>query len=726
MKQIFLEKGKIKKLDIPTPPLRPNHILVKVRYSFISTGTEGATLKESKKSLLQKCLSQTTEKISKIKSAVKDNGIGGTIALIKGSLNKVLEIGYSCSGQVVAVGEGVDKVKIGDLVACAGSSIANHAEYVSVPKNLAIKIKDEKFLKQASLTTIGAIALQGVRRANLALGEKVCVIGLGLIGQITAQLAKQAGCTVYGVDIDDSKLFLAQKLGCEYVYNSYDIDITKEILFNSEHYGVDTTIITAASQSGKIIQQAMEVTRRKGKVVLVGDVKIDFDRNPFYQKEIDFLISCSYGPGRYDKSYEQRGIDYPYGYVRWTENRNMGLFAQLLEESKIDVEPLISHEFDFDKAGEAYEKLFEDGALGLVLRYEGDSGIGPSIHPPITLSAMRSIVYRRARTYKAPKVQALARGQVNVGFIGAGGFAKVKLLPLASKIKSINIHTIVDTNPTNAVNLARQYGAVTYDNDYKKVLDDKRVHAVVIATPHALHAQQAIDALSAGKAVFVEKPAAVTKLQYDKLKDFLNKNKNCLYCVDFNRSFAPFTLKIKSVIKNRTTPLVIHYRMNAGFIPKDHWIQSANHGGRIIGEACHIFELFSFLTDSKPVNISVNSINTTRDDLLSSDNFSVQISFSDGSICSLLYTAIGHAGLAKERMEVFFDGKSIVMDDYRVLKGYGLGRSFNCETKRPDKGHNNLLTQFFDTANTGGPSPLGVDRILMATEVALEVNRLIL
>jgi threonine dehydrogenase-like Zn-dependent dehydrogenase len=359
MKQLFLEKGKVKSLEVPTPPINPNSVLVKVFYSFISSGTEGATINESKKSLLQKSLTNTSEKISKVIGAIKENGVSSAVALIKGSLNKSSQIGYSCSGQVVAAGEKITDIKIGDFVACAGAKIANHAEYVSVPKNLVVKLKNNKNLKEASLTTIGAIALQGIRRADLRLGERICVIGLGLIGQITAQLAKLSGCTVYGVDIDDTKLFLAQKLGCDHVYNSYatEHNIINEILFHTEHYGVDKTIITAASKSGKIIQQAMEITRRKGKVVLVGDVKIDFDRDPLYQKEIDFLISCSYGPGRYDKSYEHDGHDYPYDYVRWTENRNMKLFAELIEKNKINVEALVSQEFGFCEAQSAYETL---------------------------------------------------------------------------------------------------------------------------------------------------------------------------------------------------------------------------------------------------------------------------------------------------------------------------------------------------------------------------------
>jgi predicted dehydrogenase len=324
----------------------------------------------------------------------------------------------------------------------------------------------------------------------------------------------------------------------------------------------------------------------------------------------------------------------------------------------------------------------------------------------------------------------LAKGEVPpktslVALVGAGGFAKIKLLPIISRIKNTTIHTIIDTDPANAINVAKQYNAQNYDNNYKNILDNKDINTVIVATPHALHAQQTIDLLSAGKAVFVEKPAAVTNEQYESLKDFLNKNKNYLYCVDFNRSFAPFNIKIKQAIENRTTPIIINYRMNAGFIPKDHWVQSITHGQRLIGEACHIFELFNFFTESQVKNISVNSIDTRRDDLLSNDNFSVHINYEDGSICSLVFTSLGNKLLAKERMELFFDGKSIVMDDYKVLEGYGLKKSFNHKSKYPDKGHGNLLEKFFEAVQNGHESPISVERILAATKMSLEINKII-
>ncbi len=723
MRQLFLEKGKLLLQNVNVPLVDDGEILVKVHYSFISSGTELSTMNSSGKSLLKKATSNLSGNINKVFGAVRDNGVYGAASLIRSKLNQLLPLGYSCSGRVIAIGKKVEGFKQGDFVACAGAGVANHAEVVVVPKNLAIKIKNNSFLKQASLTTIGAIAMQGARRADLRLGEKVCVLGLGLIGQITAQLAKLSGCEVFGVDIKKDRLDLAKNLGCDQVFSASDPDTTKNINFVSSHYGVDTTIITAASASGTVLQQAMEITRRKGKVVLVGDVKIDFDRDPFYSKEIDLLISCSYGPGRYDDSYEKGGKDYPYSYVRWTENRNMQLFMDLIQNEKIKIDPLISSEYEFNGVSQAYNSLRKNNALGVVLSYQADSDFTKDVDQLIDKVyndlKLDFDLNHEVKKYEPPQ------NDLRVGFIGVGGFAKVKLLPLISKIKNTKICSIVDKDLSNSINIARQYDANYFTTDYKKLLVDDEIDLVVVSTPHKFHTQQTLDLLKSGKAVFVEKPAAVTFEQLEDLKDFFAMNKNSLYCVDFNRSFAPFNLAIKKEVLKRTSPMMINYRMNAGYISKDYWIQSQENGGRIIGEACHIFELFCFFTDAKPVSINVGSLNPNRDDLLSTDNFSVIITMDDGSCCNLIYSALGNSKMHKERMEIFYDQKSIVMRDYLKLEGYGLPESFNKEVSSPDKGHKNLMTQFVKAAKMkNGKSPISVERILMATQISLVVDKL--
>jgi predicted dehydrogenase/threonine dehydrogenase-like Zn-dependent dehydrogenase len=722
MKQVFLKKGQVKLYNIDIPLLDQNSILVRVDYSFISSGTEFATVAASGKSLFEKAYSNFNQNIQKVTGAIKDNGLVATFALIREKLDTVMPLGYSCSGQVVAIGKNVDGFFVGDYVACAGSGYANHADVVVVPKNLAVKIKNHEMLKPCSLTTIGAIALQGIRRANLELGQKVCVIGLGLIGQLTVQLAKLSGSQVYGIDVQENRLELAKNLGADFTFNPSQTDIIKEFDWATSQHGIDATIITASGKDGHIIQQAMGITRRKGKVVLVGDVKIDFDRDPFYSKEIDFLISCAYGPGRYDDAYEKRGVDYPYDYVRWTENRNMELFAKLVQEQKILIDPLVSNEFDLENVEAAYQSLQNRSGLGIILSYKATREQEENWISGVKLPLL-------GEEFQAPTSVAknfMPSSITKLGVIGLGGFCKIKLLPAISKIKNVQIQAMVDTNPTTLINISGQYKVQNTSNDYKKITDTENINTVLIATPHGLHADQAIDCMSAGKAVFVEKPAAVNSEQLKKLSTFLTQNPDAFYCVDFNRSFSPFIKKIKEVVKNRNNPMIIHYRMNAGFIPKDHWLYSPANGGRIIGEACHIFDLFCFLTDAQPVSISVESINSDNSAVKSVDNFATQIRMSDGSCCSLIYTSVGNSESGKERMEVFFDGKSIIMNDYLQLQGFGLSKSFDQTSKTQDKGHEVLLQEFFTAVQTANSQPpIPYQRILTTTKISLIVDDLV-
>jgi len=713
MKQVFLNKGAATVEEFPAPQVSDRSILVAVSYSFISTGTEGATVAASTQdAFIKRLITRAPKYIVKIAQAVREHGVAGTVSLVKGKLKQLLALGYSCSGQVVAVGKDVKHFKVGDYVACAGAGIASHAEFVAVPENLAVRLPGQDLLKDASVTTIGAIAMQGIRRADVRLGETVCVIGLGLIGQITAQILKASGCTVIGVDIVSERIKVARSLGIDFAFDPTECSLKREIDFITEHYGVDATIITAGAPTGEIIDQSMELTRRRGKVVLVGDVKLDFNREVFYKKEIDFLISCSYGPGRYDASYEQEGVDYPYAYVRWTENRNMQLFVKMLSRKQIAIDPLISGQFELERADEAYDFLKNRKPLGIVLSYsppeyeKNGNGDDEAIAVPIEL-----------KSYDAPK------DVLKVGMVGFGGFAKVKLLPIVNTCPGTRVEMVVDVNPENAINGANQNNISAATNSYEDLLTNDDINMVVIATPHKDHARQSIDFLKAGKAVFSEKPAVCTWGELDELKALFKNDKKPLYGVDFNRSFAPFVTKIKDVIQKRSNPLMMTYRMNAGFIPQEHWIQK--QGGRVIGEACHIFELFSSLVEADAVNVSVEVAHPVGDDLTSSDNFSAHIRFSDGSLCSLIYTAFGNAGLDKERMEVFFDGKSIVMDDYKKLMGYGLPVSFNTSSFEQDKGHSKLLRDFIIAARTpDGISPISFERIVRASEMSLIVDEL--
>jgi len=710
MRQVFLEKGAVVVKDVCKPLLDDGSILVSVHYSFVSSGTELATIQHSKQNPLFRNIPQ---KIKKVLESVSQNGIEGTKALIKGRLKGNLQtLGYSCSGRVVAVGSKVTKFREGDFVACAGAGLANHADIVCVPELLAVKLRDEKFLKEGSLTTVGSIALQGIRRAELQLGETVCVIGLGLLGQLTVQLARRSGCRVIGIDLVQDRLRLAKDLGASLVLNANRDEIKKEIDFFTDHHGVDSTIITAASRSDAIVQQAMEVTRKKGRVVLVGDVGLNLQRSPFYKKEIDFLISCSYGPGRYDQKYEREGKDYPYAFVRWTENRNMQAFVQLIETGQIDISSLIAHEASLEQIEEAYGMLKCGKGLGVVLKYlpKPEEEKSTSDH-----EGKKDVPFQPA-----------VRDLVRVGFVGTGGFAKAKLMPIVSKIKKVKINAMVDADIANATNASRTYGVAKALVNDKELFKEDLVDAVMIASPHKFHCSQIINALRNGKAVFCEKPMVTDFNQLHRLSEFVKNKPNVALCVDYNRSFSPYMQKIKKVVQDRSTPLVVHYRMNAGYIPGDHWVQTEVGAGRIVGEACHIFDLFCFLTDARPTSVSVEALHPKQDNLFASDNFMAQIGFDDGSVCGLLYTAVGHTGLGKERMELFFDGKSIVMNDYKELRGFGLPRSFNEKTIRPDKGHEQLIKSFFTSLQQGNQNyPIDFDRLYNIAELSLTIDRLV-
>lgn len=709
MRQIFLEKGAIVVKEVCQPLMDEYSVLVAVHYSFISSGTELATVDNAQAGLL----SNIPSKIKKVIESVTINGLEATKALIKGKLKGELQaIGYSCSGQVIAVGSKIRTLRPGDWVACAGSGIANHADIVCVPEHLVVKLSGKEHLQAASLTTIGAIALQGVRRVQPQLGEVVCVLGLGLLGQITVQLAKLSGCTVVGIDLMPERLELAQKLGADYVYNAADEQLKKEIEFLTHHNGVDSTIITAASKSDAIMQQAMEITRRKGKVVLVGDVGLNLSRDPFYKKEIDFLISCSYGPGRYDASYEQRGQDYPFAYVRWTEQRNLQAFAQLIEQGKINTAELVTAHTDLEHVGQAFELLKNRKALGVILTYGQKDDI-LCVEPAVKAQASQA------------KFVPASKSTWRVGFVGAGGFAKVKLMPLVAKIESAKIHAIVDADVTASQNASNLYGAaraLTADDD---LFREDLVDVVVIASPHKFHCDQAIRALNNGKAVFLEKPMVTDVDQLQRFVAWLGNNPQAPLCVDYNRSFAPYVQKIKKTVEKRHSPLVVHYRMNAGFIPKEHWVQTDIGAGRIIGEACHIIDLFCYLTDSTPVSVSVEALHAGTSNIFPTDNFSAHIRFEDGSLCTLLYTSLGHSGLGKERMELFFDSKSIIMDDYTQLHGFGFPSTFNETTINPDKGHEALMKTFFEQLSqpTFNP-PISFNRLKTTAELTLLIDKL--
>jgi predicted dehydrogenase/threonine dehydrogenase-like Zn-dependent dehydrogenase len=712
MRQLFLDKGALAIKEVSQPLLTNDTMLVAVHYSFVSSGTEASVIASSVGSSL---FTNIGQKITSLTNSLHEYGLQGPKMLVRQRMKGfVQQLGYSCAGRVVAVGNNITRFRVGDLVACAGVGFANHADMICVPENLAVKVSHERSMQQASITTIGAIALQGIRRAQLQLGETVCIIGLGLLGQLSVQLARLAGCTIIGVDLLENRIELAKKSGAVAAYNGTDSNLKTTINFLTGHQGVDCTIIAAASKSDVLVQQAMEFTRRKGKVVLVGDVGLRVQRNPFYSKEIDFLISCSYGPGRYDATYEQHGVDYPYAYVRWTENRNMQAIVSLIEQNQLSITPLISHSVDITNALDGYKTLQEKEGLGILIGYLPNSERLPVSQPTPAVTATT-----------LPKFIPAKKTTLRVGVIGVGGFVRTKLLPILAGINNVKIEAIVDPDAATALSVARLYDVTTILSDDVALFQNDQVDVILVASPHSYHADQIIQALCQGKAVFAEKPMVTSQEKLDQLKSLVSSQPQVPLCVDYNRSFAPFIRAIKEQLRTRSAPCMMHYRMNAGFIPKAHWMQTELGAGRLIGEACHIFELFCFLTDAEPVAISVETMQPNKESLLRTDNAAVQISFSDGSVCSLLYTAVGAAGAGKERLELFYDGKTIIMDDYRTLQGYGLPTSFNQSTHYPDKGHEYLVRQFFGALRADQASmPMSMEHLMRVAQLTLTAHEL--
>ncbi len=706
MRQVLIQRGQVTVENVPAPIVEEGHVLVEVAYSLISAGTEISSVENSGKSLVKRALEQP-DRVLKVIDYLRQQGIQKTVAKVMGQASGASPTGYSCSGVVIQVGKGVEGFHPGDRVACAGAGMANHAEIVLVPSNLVVKVPDGCDLKDAASVTLGAIAMQGVRRADPRLGEIVAVIGLGLLGQLTVQLLKAAGCRVIGLDLDPRRVTVARELGADHVLNPAEVDSKLDIRHLTGDRGVDATIITAASSSDAIVQQAMEMTRKKGRVVVVGAVGLGLKRSPFYEKEIDFLISCSYGPGRYDQEYEGKGVDYPYAYVRWTENRNMVEYLRLVAEGKVRLVSILEREYDLAKAPEAYAELKSEPEkpLGVLLRYP--------------TSTEDSAVPKRV-TKVMLRVQPTS-GRIRIAVIGAGSFAKAVHLPNLRKLSDLyHVRAIVSGTGANALATAQQYGADYASTNYEDVLKDPDVDAVLICTRHHLHAPQAIQAAKAGKAILLEKPLALNQAELDELVDVLQQT-GVPFMVGFNRRFSPAAQRAKEIITDRQNPMMIMYRMNAGYLPPDHWTQTEEGGGRIVGEACHVFDLFQYLVGEKPVtDVAATKISPKTDHILASDNVFVTLRFEEGSVATLLYTALGASAVGKEYMELYADGKVLILDDYRSLRIHGAHLK-GWESSVQDKGHLQELGAFAQYLRGKGQAPIPRQALLQVTKISLRV-----
>jgi len=624
-------------------------------------------------------------------------------------------IGYSVSGEVVTVGEGITDLVAGDLVACAGAGQANHADYVSVKRNLVCRIPQGCSTAAAASATIGSIALQGVRRSSPQLGDRVVVLGLGLIGQITVQLLRSAGCQVFGLDLDPARVERAKQLGMD--AGDSDPERFKTLVRDRTNgFGADKTLMTAATPSNSVINLAMDVTRAKGAVVIVGDVGLNVQRAVFYRKEIDLLMSTSYGPGRYDQKYEADGQDYPYGYVRWTLNRNLQSYLELIASGRVNMDALIDRVITVEEATAAYKALAGEAGtppLGVLIRYPDDQRPLPEA-PDATRITIRG--------HKPPRPEL-----INAALVGAGAFGVAMLVPQMKKRKDrYFLRGVVSRNSTQGGNFARENGIEVLATELKTILDDPSFHLLVIATRHHEHVGPVIDSLKAGKHVFVEKPLAITWQGLDDVvKTYESLEHKPVLMVGFNRRFSPALAEIRKAIANRRAPLMIEYRLNGGYIPLDHWVHNAQGGGRNIGEACHMYDVFRSLTGAAVTSITATAIDPGTLPYLRNDNFSATIGYADGSVATLVYTALGpKTGMSKERIEIFADGEAYVVDNFqkatRASDGHVLWQSAD-----PDKGHAEEFSLMAEAIANGTAAPIPFDEIVETTAVSLHVEDLL-
>lgn len=683
MKQVLVKKGKILTENIAAPEVQKDWVLIKTSYSCISAGTEMSSVKSSESSLYQMA-KEHPEYIKMGLEMLANKGLKATWDTVMGKNTLGATLGYSASGIVVE--SGTKDFQPGDKVACMGAGYANHAGYIAVPKNLVVRVPEQVSLEEASTGALGCIAMQGIRRAEVQLGEYVVICGMGILGQLACRLAVLSGATVIVTDVDDRRLKIAQDGGAAYALNVRNEDAVKKVLDITGNHGADKVILSAATDSNELISQGFKMCRKRGTVVLVGVAGMDLKREDMYAKELEFKIATSYGPGRYDDNYEAGGIDYPYGFVRFTEQRNLESYLRLLSEKRIDISSIIEGVFSVDEAAKAYEKLknAEKKPLILLLKYENTE-----IENRVTIN----------KGYKIPE------GVIKVAICGVGGFAKGMHLPNLEKMKDkYSIYAIQSRTGTNAQAVAKQYGANYATTNYDEIINDPNVDMVMICTRHNLHAEMSIKALNAGKAVFVEKPMALTQEETKQVLEAVQES-GMPYLVGYNRRFSQYAREAKKRIEKRQNPLMIYYRMNAGFLPKDHWTQGAEGGGRIIGEGCHIIDLFNYFTDSRAESLSINQLTPHNDKIMGEDNCVITIKYEDGSVCTLLYTGQGNGGMSKEYCEIFCDGFVITIDDYKKMKGYGV-KIKEVTSIKSEKGQYEELIAFYEAIKTNKKYPI--------------------
>jgi len=709
MKQILqhLNDGKTVVEEVPVPVVKPGMVLVRTAASLVSAGTERMVVDFASKNLIGKAASRPDLVRQVINKAMRE----GLIPSIEAAFNKLdqpMPLGYSSAGTVVEIGEDVMDFKTGDRVACAGGGYAVHAEYNLVPVNLVSPLPEAVDFESAAFTTLGAIALHGFRLASPQLGEKVCVIGLGLLGLLAAQVARAAGCSVFGVDLSEDRIALAQKMGFSAAHSTSCVDMVAGL---TNGLGFDHVLICADTNSNDPVELAGEITRDRATVVAIGAVGMEIPRKRYYEKELEFKISRSYGPGRYDPEYEEGGIDYPLGYVRWTEGRNLQAFVDLMAAGKVDVHPLITHRIPIESAPRAYDLISGDlnePFLGVLLTYPDKVETG----------SVRKVLVTPAATNKSPDIR--------LGVLGAGNFAQAVFLPVIRKVGGVQLSGIATASGMSAQQAAKKYGFGFATTVEEEILENKDINTVVLLTRHQHHARQVLKALRHQKAVYCEKPLALNPAELAEIEEELTRENSPLLTVGFNRRFAPMTLALAEFINQRTEPLFMQYRVNAGYLPLNHWLHDPNQGGgRIIGEGCHFIDLLTFLVGSAPVSVSATAL--ADNDRYCQDNVQLSLRYADGSLGTVIYLANGNKNFTKERLEVFTSGRIAVLEDFRSLELVSENSSKTSRSRlRQDKGHTKAWEKFIKAVSDGGTPPIPYEELMStskATFAALEALR---
>lgn len=692
--------GEMRVEEVPGPAVRPGGVIVRTVHSLVSAGTERMIVDLARKSLLAKARARP-DLVRKVINTARKQGIANTFRKVQTKLDTPIPLGYSSAGVVVEVGERVHEYRVGDRVACAGAGYANHADYNYVPRNLLAKLPDGVSMEAAAFTTVAAIALQGVRQAQPTLGERVAVLGLGLIGQITVQLLRANGCHVLGFDPNPARARLAMELGAQAAVSA---DLEESVQRFADGEGMDAVIVAASSPSSGPLEQAGEISRLRGRVVVVGLVGMEVPRSLYYRKELDLRMSMSYGPGRYDADFEERGFDYPIAHVRWSEQRNLQAVLDLIGEGRLRVEPLITHRFGIESALDAYRLISgREPHLGVVLAYGADD---EKVELP----------HRAVRLRSAAK----ERDRLGIGVIGAGGFGQSVLLPALKAEGGFDPIAIASAGGSTARRIGEQYGFRVATSSSDEVIGHDDVDVVFVLTRHDLHAPLVVRALEAGKYVFTEKPLALSREELDAIGRARESAPGDVM-VGFNRRFAPLVLKIGEHFADRRHPLLMTYRVNAGFIPPEHWVHDpAEGGGRILGEACHFIDLLQHLAGAPPQRVFAECIAggaRYRGD----DNVVATLRFADGSVGTLLYTASGDDRVPKERLEVFGEGAVAILQDFRTLELSRAGRTRSERAANQDKGFGEEMRRFLAAVRAAEEMPIPFEQSLASSRATLAV-----